>query len=116
MFCVGGDGTMLPCMVIFKSPSGVLYQTWCEKGPEGTTYGATQSGWMDMNTFNQWFSVVFLNHVKTLPKEEVKVLIGDNLASHLSPYVIRLCQQWNIRWVIEHFSLSTGSSELRVPC
>ncbi len=35
-------------------------------------------------------------HVKTLPPKDVKVLLGDNLAAHLSPDVLKLCQQHNI--------------------
>jgi hypothetical protein len=42
---------------------------------------------------------VFLVHVKKLPKEDIKVLIGDNLAAHLSPYVTDLCTIHNIRFV-----------------
>jgi hypothetical protein len=42
---------------------------------------------------------VFLLHVKKLPKEDIKVLIGDNLAAHLSPYVTDLCAIHNIRFV-----------------
>jgi hypothetical protein len=30
--------------------------------------------------------------------EDVKVLLGDNLAAHLSPDVLKLCQQHNIRF------------------
>jgi hypothetical protein len=41
---------------------------------------------------------VFLPHVqRTLPTNEVKVLLGDNLAAHLSPYVTSLCEKNNIR-------------------
>jgi hypothetical protein len=37
-------------------------------------------------------------HVKTLLPEDVKVLLGVNLAAHLSPDVLKLCQQHNIRF------------------
>lgn len=111
MYCCAADGTMLPSMVVFKSPSGQLYETWCENGPPGTTYAATPSGWMDMTTFNQWFSVVFINYIKNFPKEDVKVIIGDNLASHLSPFVIRLCEAWNVRFVF----LPENSTHLMQP-
>jgi hypothetical protein len=42
---------------------------------------------------------IFMRHVRTLPHEEVKILIGDNLAAHLSPYVLRMCEQHNIRYI-----------------
>lgn len=41
---------------------------------------------------------VFLRHIQKLPKDDIKVLIGDNLAAHLSPVVTELCQQHNIRY------------------
>jgi hypothetical protein len=42
---------------------------------------------------------VFLCHIRTIPKEEVKVLVGDNLAAHLSPVVTNLCEEHNIRFI-----------------
>jgi hypothetical protein len=41
--------------------------------------------------------------VKTLPREEPKVLLGDNLAAHLSPYVIMMCKLYNIRYGTVNF-------------
>ncbi len=42
------------------------------------------------------FSQVFLPYIQKLPEDDIKVLIGDNLAAHLSPVVTDLCQQHNI--------------------
>lgn len=97
MFCCSADGTMLPPMVVYKSATGVVYSSWCEGGPDGTTYAASASGWFDMGKFNQWFKQVFIRHIKTLPKDDIKVIIGDNLAAHLSPYVTMLCELHNVR-------------------
>jgi hypothetical protein len=36
--------------------------------------------------------------VRTLPRDAVKVLLGDNLAAHLSPYVLKMCEVYNIRY------------------
>ena len=41
----------------------------------------------------------FLEFIAQYPKTDVKVMIGDNLAAHLSPYVTELCDEWNIRFV-----------------
>ena len=38
-------------------------------------------------------------HIRRLPKEEPKVLIGDNLAAHLSPAVMKLCKENNVRFI-----------------
>jgi hypothetical protein len=45
-------------MTVYKSGNGVVYQNWCEDGPEGATYAASKSGWYDMAKFNQWFRQV----------------------------------------------------------
>jgi hypothetical protein len=42
---------------------------------------------------------IFMRHVRTLPREEMKVLLGDSLAAHFSPYVLRTCEEWNIRYI-----------------
>jgi hypothetical protein len=55
MFCCSADGEMLPPMVVYKSGTGAVYQSWCEGGPAGTTYAASKNGWFDMSKFNQWF-------------------------------------------------------------
>jgi hypothetical protein len=55
LFFCSADGTLLPPMVVYKSGNGVVYQNWCEGGPEGATYAASRSGWFDMSKFNQWF-------------------------------------------------------------
>jgi hypothetical protein len=41
---------------------------------------------------------VFLTHVKTIPAEDIKVLIGDNLAAHMSPFILKLSAKHNIRF------------------
>jgi hypothetical protein len=53
---------------------------------------------LNINTY-VFLTQVFLKYIETLPQEEVKVLIGDNLASHLSPSVLELCEAHNIRFV-----------------
>jgi hypothetical protein len=52
-----------------------------------------------MPKFNQWFKQVFIPHIRTMPLEDIKVLLGDNLAAHLSPYVLKMCERYNIRFV-----------------
>ncbi len=44
-----------------------------------------------MAKFNQCFKQVFIPHIKNLPQENTKVLIWDNLAAHLSPFVLKMC-------------------------
>jgi hypothetical protein len=42
--------------------------------------------------------------VRTLPRDAVKVLLGDNLAAHLSPYVLKMCEVYNIRYLPVQYS------------
>ena len=95
MFCGSADGKMLAPYVVYKAKN--LYESWCQGGPKGTRYNATPSGWFDMYIFEDWFKKSFLAEVRRIPGR--KVLIGDNLASHISTNVIELCKQNNIEFV-----------------
>lgn len=46
-----------------------------------------------------------------IPKEEVKVLIGDNLGSHISLHVMELCREYNVRFIF----LPSNSTHLTQP-
>lgn len=58
-----------------------------------------------------FFLKVFLRYIKRLPHGDVKVLIGDNLAAHLSPLVTELCEAYNIKFVF----LPENSTHLMQP-
>lgn len=106
MMCGSADGTLLPPYIIYKAAN--VWTTWKENGPKGkpccekpccaagTRYTSTTHGWIDMVTFNDWFMLTFLPHAKRL--EGKKVIIGDNLASHFCPEVIRACEENNINF------------------
>ena len=98
MWCGSADGTMLPPMVVYKAQN--LYEGWCEGGPVGAVYDNSESGWFDSRTFQVWFYKIFLPHVETL--EGVKVITGDNLASHFNPTVVQECLDKNIKFVMLH--------------
>lgn len=107
MICGSADGVLLPPYVIYRSTH--LYDTWKERGivgkpccPEpccsrGSRYNRTQSGWIDGPTFRDWFLSTFLPHANRL--EGPKVIIGDNLSSHLDEDVLKTCQENNIRFI-----------------
>jgi hypothetical protein len=61
LFCCSAAKKFLPPMVLYKSGTGSVYQSWCEGGPEGTTYAANKSGWFDMTMFNMWFKQAGVN-------------------------------------------------------
>jgi hypothetical protein len=107
MVCGSADGTLLPPYVIYKSEH--LYNTWKEGGIQGKPcctkfccikgcrFNRTSHGWMDANTFQDWFETCFMPHARRL--EGQKILIGDNLASHINDSVIRLCGENNISFI-----------------
>lgn len=88
MFCGSAAGRMMPPMVVYKAKH--LYESWKEKGPKGAIYSVSTSGWFDGFNFQKFFFEGALPILKTMPGK--KVLLGDNLSSHISPAVIKACR------------------------
>jgi hypothetical protein len=107
MFCGNAAGCIIPPYVVYKSEN--LWSTWTENGPHGTRYNRTKHGWLDSVTFEEWFTA----HLLPILKKQTgkKVLIGDNLSSHISQNVLKLCQVNNIVFVC----LPPNSSHLTQP-
>lgn len=95
MMCGPANGPMLPPMVTYKAQN--LYTSWCERGPKGAMYTCSKSGWFGMFEFEKWFKDLLLPILKR--KLGRKLLIGDNLAAHISPTVIDLCRENDIQFV-----------------
>jgi len=95
MFCASATGNMVPPYVVYKA--GNMYRSWMKGGIKGSRYTVTTSGWFDGFTFSDWFHSSFLPHVRRLPGK--KVLIGDNLSSHITMEVIDSCRTNNIEFV-----------------
>jgi hypothetical protein len=112
MLCVSADGEMLPPLTVLKSPSGNFYDVWATGGPPGSVFTANKSGWFNMKEFETFFEKVFLVWLEgRIPKEEVKVVIGDNLGSHVSLHVMELCRENNVRFIF----LPANSTHLTQP-
>ena len=95
MFCGSAIGEMLPPFIIYQGKN--MWDRWCHGGPKGSMFANTTNGWFDVCTFSEWFHKLFLKHVQEKPGK--KLLIGDNLASHLSYDVIETCKNNNIQFV-----------------
>lgn len=95
MFCGNAAGEMLPPYVVYKSDK--LWSTWVENGPNGARYNRSKSGWFDTSCFEDWFGSLVLPTLKKIPGK--KVLIGDNLSSHISLKVLEQCEAENIKFV-----------------
>lgn len=107
MFACTASGTLLPAYVVYKSRH--LYDLWTEGGPPQTRYNRTDSGWFDGTTFADWFFKTVLPYAKRQPGK--KVIIGDNLASHVNDNVVEACEQNNIDFVL----LPPNSTNLTQP-
>ncbi|XP_037869003.1 uncharacterized protein LOC119628945 [Bombyx mori] len=107
MMSATAEGDLLPPYVVYKAQN--LYDTWCENGPAGTRYNRSQSGWFDGNIFEDWVKSIVLPYFRN--KEGKKVLIGDNLSSHLSLDVIKLCHEQDISFIF----LPANSTHLTQP-
>lgn len=95
MLAGSAAGQILPVYVVYKSEH--LWSTWIEGGPDKARFNRSKSGWLDHICFVDWFRSIALPHCKNL--EGKKILIGDNLSSHFSNEVLRLCEQHNISFV-----------------
>ncbi|KAJ0172922.1 hypothetical protein K1T71_011098 [Dendrolimus kikuchii] len=107
MIAATASGVLLPPYVVYKAQN--LYDTWTENGPPGTRYNRSQSGWFESNIFEDWIKTIVLPYFKD--KEGKKCLIGDNLSSHLSFDVIKVCHEENISFVF----LPANSTHLTQP-
>lgn len=94
-FCASAKGVLLPPYVIYQGKN--CYPEWCEDGIDGSVYNSSKSGWFDMCSFTDWFEKIFLPHARRL--EGKKLLIGDNVSSHISNRVLELCAANNIEFV-----------------
>lgn len=95
MFCGNAVGEAVPPYIVYKSEPGC--STWTQNGPKGAHYNCTRCGWMNSITFENWFLLHLLPDLKK--RRGRKVLIGDNLTSHINGRVLNLCEKYNIRFV-----------------
>ena len=92
MFAGTASGELLPPYVVYKAER--LWDTWTENGPKGARYNRSRSGWFDNAYFQDWFQQVALPFCRR--KTGRCVLIGDNLSSHFSPEITKVCEDNNI--------------------
>lgn len=95
MMCGSASGETLPPFVVYKATQ--LWNTWMEGGPKHCRYQSTKSGWFDALAFNDWFESLMLPKLKKLPRK--KVLIADNLSTHLNINIFQKCRNENIEFI-----------------
>ncbi|CAG5041989.1 unnamed protein product [Parnassius apollo] len=67
---------------------------WLEGGPTGTRYNCSKSSWFDTSSFEDYFNTIVVDWARQ--SSGPKVVIGDNLSSHINIEVVELCQKHNI--------------------
>ena len=80
LFCGSASGQMMPPFILYKGKH--LYNTWTRNGPAGSTYGVTDSGWMEGVAYEGWFINHFIPNVEK--KKKPLVLMFDGHNSHLT--------------------------------
>lgn len=96
MFAITAGGECLALYVVYKAEH--LYKQWTINGPKGKRFNRTKSGWFDSLMFEDWFENIILPWTKN--KVGPKVLIGDNLASHVNYRIVTLCEEYEIKFVL----------------
>ena len=95
MYCGTASGSLLPPYVVYKAEN--LWDSWCIGGPKGTRYNRSKSGWFDVQCFHDWFFSIALPYIKKLNGK--KIMIGDNLSSHINKDVVNACQENEISFI-----------------
>lgn len=100
MFSGTASGVLLPIYLVFKAEH--LYDSWTTGGPKGARYNRSKSGWFDSRIFAEWFRTIVLPYCRKHDPENLKwkILIGDNLASHISVEVIDACEIHRIKFIL----------------
>lgn len=101
MFAGTATGVLLPLYVVYKAEH--MHSTWTQGGRPGTRYNRSRSGWFDSVLFEDFFDTVIIKYFEDIEKAKeekcLKLIIGDNLSSHVSLSVIKKCQEHGIRFV-----------------
>ena len=96
MVAACADGHVFPPYIVYKAKH--IYAGWTEGGIQGAAYNRSITGWFDAELFEEWFNKILLPYCRRLNGS--KVIIGDNLSSHLTMNVIESCLENNIRFVL----------------
>lgn len=67
-------------------------------GPCDTVYNRAVSGWFKAQIFEDWFLQIAVPYFRRL--SGLKVIIGDNLASHITYRIIKKCKDEDIRFIL----------------
>ncbi|KAJ8930185.1 hypothetical protein NQ314_017049 [Rhamnusium bicolor] len=91
MFAGAGNGDIFSPYIVYKSNN--LHPEWMQGGPDRSI-----SGWFDSIIFEDWFNKIAVPYFRRMQGR--KILIGDNLGSHLSYNVLKFCEENQVSFVL----------------
>lgn len=94
LLAANAAGEKLPPLIVFRGKN--VWDSWMSPDPtafEGTTYAATKNGWMEAETFTNYFTKNFLQNIQA---ERPAVLIYDGHASHIGLPLVQKARDENI--------------------
>ena len=86
--CINATGQALPPFVVFDAKN--LNIQWTTGEVPGTTYGLSESGWMDNILFKDWFIKHFLSHAGS---GRPLLLLTDEHSSHYNLEAVTMAKQ-----------------------
>ena len=86
--CINAIGQCLPPFIIFDAKN--LNMDWAKREVPGTTYGLSNSGWIDMVLFKKWFFHHFLYHAGS---NRPLLLLLDGHSSHYNLEAVEIARK-----------------------
>lgn len=93
MFAITGDGKCLSPYVCTKTR--FKEDDIAEFGPPDCFWNTSKTGWFTMSVFDSWFEAVVAPWAIS-NRDKKKVIIGDNLSSHLSPVSLQRASELGV--------------------
>lgn len=95
--CVNAIGEMAPPLIIYKYVR--LPAVYGSSLPPGWSVGTSDSGWMNSETFYEYFANVFIPFVKKKHNNESVIVFFDGHQSHLSEQVSTLADENHVQLI-----------------
>ena len=97
MYAASASGKKLDPYVVYKAKR--LQAAWVMGGSRTAFYNTSPSGWFDAKIFEDWFDKVALPYFNSSNEPGNKIIIGDNVPSHINPDVVRKAEANNIKFI-----------------
>ena len=97
MYAASASGKKLDPYVVYKAKR--LQAAWVMGGSRTAFYNTSPSGWFDAKIFEDWFDKVALPYFNSSNEPGNKIIIGDNVPSHINPNVVRKAEANNIKFI-----------------